>query len=413
MPNNTPKYWQVSLFLIFFVWISFFPFPLVDRYGWYIKIAFGAILLFINFFNKVQNPLIEARDWSLWLFLFVILLNIINAVNKSLALSAYLNIALASLVAFYIGKFVFASLQNRVFLCLVISVCAFIVATFGLFEFIFGKNILYVKFIPNSYYERYSVYFPRPMSTQFNPVILGSFLIGCLPFSFIFCESKIKLHRIFGTIAVIVSVSTILLTASRGVFLGFAALCGFYLWKSGKGKLIFAYILLLLTFALFCSSSANKNLRQIGFDKILYGTFDSSISSYRVDRASMAMRMASEHPISGVGLKHFRFLFNKYSKYGDGSIEPYELMIPDNMYLSLLSETGFLGLLAFLTFIFLLVKGGIQRFNAEQDRQVKLTILMPLCALIGLLVNMGAYDLFYWDNPLMLFSLICGFITAI
>jgi O-antigen ligase len=87
-------------------------------------------------------------------------------------------------------------------------------------------------------------------------------------------------------------------------------------------------------------------------------------------------------------------------------------MIPDNMYLSLLSESGILGLLAFLIFIFLLIKRGAQRFNAEKDRQVKLTILMPLCALAGLLVNMAAYDLFYWDNPLMLFSLICGFITV-
>jgi len=411
--NNIFEQAKFFLFALFFGWIAFFPATVHKRFGLFMILFLGLCFLLVYLLRPEKARIFTLRDWPLWLFLVVLLFNIANAVNKSLAFQAYLNIAVTFAVIFYIGKLMFCSLQNRLAVCMVVSVFAFIVAGFGLFEFLSGENILYEKFIQNSYYARYSSIFPRPMSTLLNPAILGSFVMGCLPFSLVFCDSEIKFNRIYGTIAVITSVVIILLTASRGVFISFIALCGFYLWKSNKKKIFLISIFILILFISFCSLSENRSLRQFGFNKVFHGSFDSSISSYRTDRFIMAVGMAREYPFSGVGLKHFRPLFNKYSKYSDGSIEPYELMIADNMYLSLLAETGFLGLLAFLTLVFLLIKRGLHEFNAEKGSQAKLIILAPLCALAGLLVNMGAYDLFYWENPLMLFAIICGFIAVI
>ena len=42
----------------------------------------------------------------------------------------------------------------------------------------------------------------------------------------------------------------------------------------------------------------------------------------------------------------------------------------------------------------------------------KQILLVSMSALVGLLVSMGGYELFYWNNPYMLFCLLCGFITA-
>jgi O-antigen ligase len=160
------------------------------------------------------------------------------------------------------------------------------------------------------------------------------------------------------------------------------------------------------------SFSPNKALKQFGYSKVIHGSFDSAISGYRKDRVSMAINMTKDHPFVGVGLKHFRLLFNKYSKYKDGSIEPYELMIPDNMYLSFLSESGILGLLGFLALVFSLLRRGIRRYDQEANDRIRLTILIPWCALVGLSVSMGSYDLFYWPNPATLFALTCGFIQS-
>lgn len=77
-----------------------------------------------------------------------------------------------------------------------------------------------------------------------------------------------------------------------------------------------------------------------------------------------------------------------------------------------MAETGIIGMLGFLLFIFLLLKGGLKQFRELEDKNKKQMLIIAISALIGLLVNMGAYELFYWNNPYMLFCLICGFIKG-
>ena len=101
-----------------------------------------------------------------------------------------------------------------------------------------------------------------------------------------------------------------------------------------------------------------------------------------------------------------------YEYYAGTGRELYEFMIPDNMYLTFLAETGIIGTSGFLIFIFFLLKRGFKSFKESVDENKKEILLICLSALIGLLVNMGAYELFYWNNPYILFCLICGFIQG-
>ncbi|MEK6659739.1 MAG: hypothetical protein AABY36_08680, partial [Campylobacterota bacterium] len=90
--------------------------------------------------------------------------------SKNLAFATYLYLVITLFFLFYIGKGLYIYGEDRDKVCLVICICSGLVAIIGTLELYFGKNILYENFIVNPYYERYVRYYPRLMSTQFNPV---------------------------------------------------------------------------------------------------------------------------------------------------------------------------------------------------------------------------------------------------
>jgi O-antigen ligase len=82
------------------------------------------------------------------------------------------------------------------------------------------------------------------------------------------------------------------------------------------------------------------------------------------------------------------------------------------MYLTLLSETGIIGAAGFFVFIFFLLRKGLKVFNKFRYENMGYMLLVALAALVGLLTNMAAYELFYWNSPYMIFCLLCGFIQG-
>ena len=83
----------------------------------------------------------------------------------------------------------------------------------------------------------------------------------------------------------------------------------------------------------------------------------------------MRMRIGAEmflqHPIFGVGLNHFRILFDKfYLSKPIIQFIPYEIKIADNMYLTLIAETGIIGFTGFIIFIFSLFRKGMRNFHS-------------------------------------------------
>jgi O-antigen ligase len=88
-------------------------------------------------------------------------------------------------------------------------------------------------------------------------------------------------------------------------------------------------------------------------------------------------------------------------------------MIADNMYLTILAEAGLIGTIGFLIFIIRLLSKALKQLQLLKVDREKLKLLVPFSALIGLLVNMGAYDLFFWGGPYILFCLMCGFVEGL
>lgn len=402
------EYLRNILFICLFAWISFFPESIQDKYGVYIKIFLGIFLFILILDKRIRKYLFSFRDWPLWLFILSMSAGIIFATDKNIAFKTYAYLAITLAMLFYIGKGLFVYKLDSDKVSLIICICSGLVAFMGVLELYFCKNILYEYFIANPFYRRY-IMNHRPMSTQLNPVILGGYLLGCLPFNFYLLRNKTFYIRLLGILSILLSIAVIILTFSRGVFLGLISLLVFYLWGENKKNILVLFLYFMIVLVSVCSYQKNVNIQRFGFNRFILGSYDSMVSEYRLSRVNMTMRILKDYPLFGIGFNHFRLRFGEYCDKKDVN-EIYEFKIPDNMYLTFLAETGIVGTAGFLIFIVLLLKRGLSCFRKLGDNNKKQMLLIALSALVGFLVNMGSYELFYWNNPFMIFCLLCGFV---
>lgn len=401
------KYINTSLVIVLFAWISLIPAPLQLKY--YIAINILLLLVFIGLWLRRGNSIFRRSDLLLGFFLIVIGLNVFFAQQRNVALGFYLNIVLPLVSIYYIASESFSKETPFSVLAKTISIFSILVALFGVLECIFKFNPIYKYLIGNSYYKRYITGFVRPMSTQFNPVVLGSYLVASLPFNFLLFKQDKSLWKILGAVGIVLNTVVIILTFSRTIFLGLIGMIVFYLFlgKKFRALLIFCIFILILTFLL---TYLPYPLNRFGINLMTIGNCG-MVSDYRFERVAMVGHIIKEHPLVGIGFKHFRIRFYEY--YPGKDTVPYEFMIPDNMYLLILSETGIIGFLAFLLFIFSIFKKAYRKLKILSDApQKKQQLLLVLSSFVGLLVNMGGYELFYWPNPYIYFCILIGLIEA-
>jgi len=386
---------SLILFASLFGVISFLPVAITWKYFFPVRI----FLLVILAYSAIgKRRVFELSDWPLWVFVISMTCGIILAQDKVAARQAFFYFSFILLTMFFIGKSLYSEVGQRAKIALIICILGMVVSLVGIAELFLKSNIIYERWITNEYYTWYIG--SRPISTQFNPVVLGSYLIFCLPFAFAISGSASNPLRRFGFLCMTLFIWVILATASRQVFLGFICLLLFYLCARGKKKMIVSLLLLLALMICFASFSKNANIRRFGFKRLVAGSYDSIVSEYRSKRMVMAWRMIKDYPVSGIGYEQIRSRFTDYCNPQDKQ-ESWVFKILDNMYLTILAESGLIGFAGFMMFIFCVIRRGLVN-NA----------VIPLAGFIGLLVNMGGYELFYWKNPYMLFCLLAGFVCA-
>ncbi|MFH1245948.1 MAG: O-antigen ligase family protein [Candidatus Omnitrophota bacterium] len=401
--------------VILLCWISLFPEPVHECCSVCTQVILGCFFLIFLFARKDKRALFSLRDIPLWLFLLAFSGGIMSAQNKAVAVQAYLDVSLTLFFLYYLCKEVFNSDRNLEFLARAVCLFSIFVSAAAILEWALGRNPIYEYLVKNPYYYRY-MHGPyrRPMSTQFNPVILGTYLLACIPFVLVLAKfglkDKQRSPRYLGMFSIVLSLPVIALTSSRGVLLGTAALMLFYLWHVGKKRITALFILSLVLFMGVCSWPGAGRINRFGVQQMICGSYDSIFSEYRFTRVRMAAEMLKDYPLTGIGLKHFRIRFNEYYPHQEPEIN--EFMVADNMYLTILAETGITGGAGLFIFIGWLLWRGQKCFSGIKEKKKKLFLLAVLSGFIGLLVNMAAYELFYWHVPLIFFSLYCGLIAS-
>jgi hypothetical protein len=392
----------LRIFIIICAVLSFIPSPLFAE--WLkLLIVFNALLFLFAIAHSEEPWFICKRLIVLLPLIFGVFVNIIVADCRFLFWETYLQIVIP-MIGIAAVSFVFLrSEQDFIVLAKTITICSILVASLGFFEVFFHFDPLYEYVIENPYYSEYIEGFVRPMSTLYNPVTLGSYMLGILPFSYYLNHQVTGAWRLIGRISTSCALVMIFLVLSRGVFIGFCVGMTTYLLLKKHYAIIAAFsacvvlVVILLTFAPYPLNRYS-----------LWGFFQegaSIFSAYRFDRVLMAWQVFRDNPWGGIGLQHFRIHFFEY--FMRAWNEPYEFRIFDNMYLTLLAETGVAGVVGFC----LLMRATLYKVyhhltSAVSDTNFKEIIRLLVSGLTALLANMAAYDLFYWPNVFMLFCLV-------
>lgn len=132
---------------------------------------------------------------------------------------------------------------------------------------------------------------------------------------------------------------------------------------------------------------------------------------HRIERIVTTFSILKDYPLTGVGIGNFRYVFDRY--HITTKKVPYYWKVPDNMYLSILGETGLLGFFAFILFMAKLLKASFKFLKFGGDNENKEIVLFLLTAICGMLLSMANYDTLYWTVPFYMFWIYCGMLASL
>ncbi len=190
--------------------------------------------------------------------------------------------------------------------------------------------------------------------TMFDPNDMAYFFVSMLPLVFYFVLRKPLYKKNIAVISVIVSFYIILLSGSRGGFLGLATV--FILIAFTKlGGLKVSHKIILVVFLIIGSAYYGHN---IDMDRYLTMTnieddYNVTDESGRLSIWKRGFQMTLSHPITGVGVNCFHIGIG-YQREAEGEIPKWQA--PHNSYVQVLAETGIIGFFVFMSLIFNCIK---------------------------------------------------------
>lgn len=228
---------------------------------------------------------------------------------------------------------------------------------------------------------------------------LGPVLAVLSPF--LLLEARARFSR-FGLIAAsLLLLVPILLAGERASWLSFALVCLIMLWRETRAPLRF---ILWCTAALagVCFVVAIAWQTSPGFAArlqrsllVLQGTHSAvdEASAGRLRIWHTALAMGAAHPLNGVGVRGFRYAYETYAEPGDFFVDPIThegASHAHQLLLELFSETGVLGVLAWLIGAWFAIRAWLRADVAARGRA-----LAPGLALIAMCFPLNTHLAFY------------------
>jgi O-antigen ligase len=241
----------------------------------------------------------------------------------------------------------------------------------------------------------------RVGGTLGHPNRLAMYLELLLPLTLgLFWTGKKKWHRFFAITVFGLGLIAMLLTGSRGGWIGllFALVVFIYFVIKTKKLALRAilgpglFALLILLGIAFAFSDVILHRFQ-GED---YGSAES-----RIPMIQIALNLIAANPIGGVGINNYQVVMHKYNN----SIRALQYISIDrpvhNMYLLITGETGLIGFITFAILIFFLFKV-LNRATKSRDLLLSITAASLFAGYAGFMVHglvdkhsPGGYALFY------------------
>jgi O-antigen ligase len=247
-----------------------------------------------------------------------------------------------------------------------------------------------------------------------HPNILAAILIFALfGLAFLFVKNYAKLNVsrkiIFAAIFGLLFLALFLTFSRAAAMIGLSALAGWLIWLFFKYKEYRrpAWIV-------FLSLLAGSFLLSVVFWPYISARYDvgdivgSQAFDLRVFYNKMGLALLKANPIFGAGLGVFVWMSSTLNLFQNWIYQPIH-----NIYLLIAAETGALGLLAFLWFLFLIFWRSIKGIKISYDENK--IIISCFLFLISSFLIMGLFDHFFWtlQQGQLMFWILLGIIAGI
>ncbi|TAM36244.1 hypothetical protein EPN54_05665 [bacterium] len=251
---------------------------------------------------------------------------------------------------------------------------------------------------------------PRPTAAFPNPNVFGIYMTALTPLIFglalLYFKGK---KRLFMFLPAILGAAGIYLTLSRGAGLAIY-LAVLFLCVAGKKKLFTAGLVAILIIYPFVMP---KNIKQWAKDS-RYNPMILMCGEERVSIQNNTINMIKHHPFIGVGVNTFS---RNYGKYKTAEAEKYaptpDTIYAHNIYLQMAGETGLLGLLAFILFLFQVFRRAFKTLPRLNDGYLKITALSLIACMIAFLINGLTETSLYYPRVAMIFWYLIGLSLAL
>ncbi len=340
----------------------------------------------------------ETVDLAVLMFIIIMGLGGIISINRATSIKSVM-----VFICFMIGYFLVVSLiRTREWLgrCVIaVLSSASLVSLIGIYQYLSGS--LSNKWQDSTMFDISG----RVTSTLENPNVLAEYLIMTIFFalSTFLCGKNSKGKFTGFCISGIIGVCLIL-TWSRGAWLG--ALIG---------AIIFIMIYHRRSIYLFVIGAASIPFLPFVLPDAIISRFTSignmadSSTSYRVYIWRASVNMLKDYFFTGIGVGEgaFRKIYPLYTLSGIEAA-PHS----HNLYLQIWLETGIIGLLIFLIFIFFYMQSHFTCYKMQLETQNRMYTCAGLCGIIAILVQ-GMTD-YVWYNyrVFLMFWLIIGLSSA-
>jgi putative inorganic carbon (HCO3(-)) transporter len=285
-------------------------------------------------------------------------------------------------------------------LLILLVVSATLQSLYGIYQYSFGL------FIDNEGWadsELFADIKTRVIGTLDNPNILAQYLELIIPLGLaLFWTTRDWARKMFFITCTMIMILCMLLTYSRAGWIALVlSVLVFGLLRDRKVLLL--GVLGLFVAVYFLPSSFMNRLSSIG-------NLGESSTMYRTFIWKSALYMLKDFWFSGVGLgtNAFSAVYNQfYMREGVFAFHTH------NLYLQLWIETGILGLLSFLTVVFVNIKHALSALLQSRSIVIKAILASLLAGLSGFLFHGLLEHSFYNLRILLLFWILLAFIMSI
>ena len=394
-----------------FIWISFFAPIIGGRYEFLFISAITVILLAVLILDKeVYKNVADKRDLALCVFIIVVLIGTARSENPELAYRHFWSYLFPAPFLYFFGKITVNKGFNRPVLKIICFI-VFLVCLYGLLELTSNNSFVYGKYFNNPYLSLYKNH--RIMSFHIHPAPFGTYLLAVFPLIYmtIIIEKSSFFKSVLRVLATVVFIC-IILTFSRGVLFGLTLSLSIMLFFTTKARRL--YLVLGSMFLLIIVSSIFMHLKDtVAFYRYsLKQLFDWYAYSRKIVRFTVLDSILSDHPFFGLGLGHYRVLFDHYLPQL-ASITDYDKKIADCMYISIVAETGLIGCAAFFVFIYSIIKNTLIKLKKALLSEDRLLLLGFFAGFAGIMCTFLTYDGLYWTTPCYLFWYYAGVLSSL